>query len=249
MLSTDGCCGSIVVGWKKPPQNPFMRTVMRSAPPPPLPPPSAPPPPPPPESASSPPAPAAATSEGAWNAFVTPALHLPNFRYSAEGKARFTAKEWGVVESFVSWLSGVNSTDLSKACEWRYEPSAGAGDREVGIINFLRGLYIAPCLTYLLASSLDGARRGPLPALTIDVGGFAIEVVADRGAVSRVSLIHESGSREEVAQAAGAAVMRCPHARMMQHQKRARPPVEPLQLTIRPIGAQRLVVHIEVLAP
>ena len=251
MLTTDGCCGNLVVGWRKPAgQDPFMRTVLRSAPPPPLPPP-----PPAPAAAPEPeplqqpqPAPAASSSEDdAWTAFVTPAPHMPNFRYTSEGKARFTSNEWAAVESFVAWLGSVSSDDLSKkASEWRYEPSRGASDREAGIVNYLRGLYITPCLSYLLASSLDGDHTGPLPALSIDVGAFAIEVVADRGTVARVSLVHESGRREDVApEAAGA--LRCPHVRMLE--ERNRRPLDPLRLTLRPLSGHRLAVHIELLVP
>ena len=101
MLTTDGCCGSLVVGWKRPPQDPFMRTAVRSAPPPLLPPPPTPPAPPPSELTTP-----SRTVDHPWSAFVTPAAHLPNFRYSPAGKARFTAQEWAVVQSFLRWLVG-----------------------------------------------------------------------------------------------------------------------------------------------
>jgi len=67
-------------------------------------------------------------------------------------------------------------------------------DREAGIINYLQGLSIGPCLSYLLARSLEAEAEptSPLAALTIDVGGFAIEVVASRGALSRISLVRQS---------------------------------------------------------
>ena len=102
--------------------------------------------------------------------------------------------------------------------EWCYAASAAEGlsDREAGIINYLRGLNITPCLTYLLARSLEPepdptpsleptqpapdttsplpSKRSELATLTIDVGAFAIEVVATRGAVSGISLVHESDS-------------------------------------------------------
>jgi len=225
MLTTDGCCGSIVVGWKRPPQDPFMRTAVRSAPPPLLPPPPPPPTPPPPERA-----PIRTTGDNPWSALVTPAAHLPNFRYSPAGKARFSAAEWAVVQSFLRWLVGSSGNGggsgggsggggegdggggeddgdagegdggggdgAAHRAEWCYEGSAdGLSEREAGILNYLRGLNMSPCLTYLLARSLEPApdTTSPLASLTIDVGAFAIEVVASRGAVSRVSLVHESG--------------------------------------------------------
>ena len=193
MLTTDGCCGNLVVGWKRPPQDPFMRTAVRSAPPPLLPPPPTPPAPPPSELTTP-----SRTVDHPWSAFVTPAAHLPNFRYSPAGKARFTAQEWAVVQSFLRWLVGSGSGGGGKGegggggegegggggegeggegaahrTEWCYEGSTeGLSDREAGIINYLQGLSIGPCLTYLLARSLEAEAEptSPLAALTIDVG-------------------------------------------------------------------------------
>ena len=241
MLTTDGCCGSITVGWKRPPQDPFMRTAARSAPPPLLPPPPSTPPAPPPSECTP-----SRTDAHPWSALVTPAAHLPNFRYSPAGKARFTAQEWAVVQSFLRWLVGSGGNGSGgegggnggggegdcgcgegdggegegtvHRAEWCYAASAAEGlsDREAGIINYLRGLNITPCLTYLLARSLEPepdptpsleptqpapdttsplpSKRSELATLTIDVGAFAIEVVATRGAVSGISLVHESDS-------------------------------------------------------
>ena len=222
MLTTDGCCGSIVVGWKRPPQDPFMRTASRSAPPPLLPPPPPLPTPPPSERAPT------RTDDHPWSALVTPAAHLPNFRYSSAGKARFTAQEWAVVQSFLRWLVGSGGSGgnggggegdggggegAAHRAEWCYEGSVeGLSDREAGIINYLRGLNITPCLTYLLARSLEPEPdpTSPLASLTIDVGAFAIEVVATRGAVSGISLVHESGRRETVSPSSGEVELRCP---------------------------------------
>ena len=172
-----------------------------------------------------------------WSALVTPAAHLPNFRYSPAGKARFTAQEWAVVQSFLRGLVGSGGNGgggegdggggeggggeggggggegAVHRAEWCYGVSGeGLSDREAGIINYLRGLNITPCLTYLLARSLEPepdptpslepaqtdttsplpSKRSELASLTIDVGAFAIEVVATRGAVSGISLVHES---------------------------------------------------------
>ena len=238
MLTTDGCCGSIVVGWKRPPQDPFMRTAMCSAPPPLLPPPP-PPTPPPSNSASS------QLEEHPWSALVTPAAHLPNFRYSRDGKARFTAQEWAVVQSFMRWLVG----SAGHQAEWRYEASAdGVTDREAGIIHYLRGIHITPCLSYLLEHSLERDATSPLPTLTIDVGAFAIEVAADRGVVSGISLVHESGHREAISPASAEVELRRPHVVRME--RALLPPVDrALLLTLLPVSGHELVVRLEVLVP
>lgn len=212
MITTDGCCGSqLVVGWKQPPRDPFMRTVVASAPPPlPPPPPATPAPPLPPEQPtvhvhSSPPPPSKATPQQVcldlpWTAFVSPAAHLPNFRCTAEGKARFTANEWSALESFVGWLGGLTWERLAREqwTEWPYQPSGKSvdADREAGLVNYLRGLCMAPCLRYLLDGSLEPS--GSDAAVTIDVGAFALEVTAEHGAVRGVSLLHETGHRQSL---------------------------------------------------
>ena len=182
--------------------------------------------------------------EHPWSALVTPAIHLPNFRYSPEGKPRFTAKEWAVVQSFMRWLVG----SAGHHAEWCYEASAdGLSEREAGIINYLRGLYITPCLSYLLTRSLEHATTSPLPSLTIDVGAFAIEVTADRGAVSGISLVHESGRRQTVLPSSGEvelSSLRCPQVRVERGLD-----VGPvlLALALRPLSGHALAVSVEVL--
>ena len=116
-----------------------------------------------------------------WSAFVTPAAHLPNFRYSPAGKARFTAQEWAVVQSFLRWLvrsggggggegerggggEGEGGEGAAHRTEWCYEGSTeGLSDREAGIINYLQGLSIGPCLSYLLARSLEAEAEPTSP--------------------------------------------------------------------------------------
>ena len=118
-----------------------------------------------------------------------------------------------MVQSFLRWLvrsggegegegggggegeGGEGGEGAAHRTEWCYEGSKeGLSDREAGVINYLQGLSIGPCLSYLLARSLEAEAEptSPLAALTIDVGGFAIEVVASRGALSRISLVRQS---------------------------------------------------------
>ena len=117
-----------------------------------------------------------------------------------------------MVQSFLRWLvdsgsggggegerggggKGEGGEGAAHRTEWCYEGSTeGLSEREAGIINYLQGLSIGPCLSYLLARSLEveAEPTSPLAALTIDVGGFAIEVVASRGALSRISLVRQN---------------------------------------------------------
>ena len=170
MITVDGCCGNqIIVGWKKPPQDPFIRTVHASAPPP-LPPPQ--------ECAQHEPPPAASQVDKAED----PAIPLPNF----------TAEELAVLESFVRWLGGLQWPAVA---EWQFKRSDEPD--ESGIISYLKGLHITPCIEYLLQSSL-APEVGDSPQLLIDVGAFAIEMEAKRGVMSRVTLVHETGTRQAV---------------------------------------------------
>lgn len=252
MITTDGCCGSqLVVGWKQPPQDPFMRTVVASAPPP------LPPPPPPPTVPSLPlaslrlpperPPPKAAPLP--WTAFVSPAAHMPNFRYTVEGKARFTANEWSALESFVCWLGGVTLEQLAREqwAEWRYQPRGDSldGDREAGLVNYLRGLCIAPCLRYLLDRSLEAS--GSDAAVTIDVGAFAIEVTAQDGAVHGVSLLHETGHRQSLPASSPRPrpLEATPHHSCPGHRADLSPARDAVSLRLRLLSERTLAVEIE----
>ena len=222
-----------------------MRKVVASAPPP------LPPPPPPPTTPAPPLPPERPPPKAAplpWTAFVSPAAHLPNFRYTIQGKARFSANEWSALESFVCWCGGVTLEQLAREqwAEWPYQPSSssvdGDRDREAGLVNYLRGLCIGPCLRYLLDRSLETPESDA--AVTIGVGAFAIEVTAEHGAVRGVSLLHETGHRQSVPasspkprpEAAGAP---------QQHRTDLPPARDAFSLRLRVLSEFRLAVEIQ----
>ena len=86
-----------------------------------------------------------------------------------------------MVQSFLRWLvdsgsggggegerggggKGEGGEGAAHRTEWCYEGSTeGLSDREAGIINYLQGLSIGPCLAYLLARSLEAEAEPTSP--------------------------------------------------------------------------------------